>query len=62
MFNLLTKVNIHKSPSAVWNDPLLIVCEKFLGGGGRLWRTKREQTFFIYTLPVPSVPLYLMTW
>ena len=44
MFNLLTKVNIHKIPTAVGRKPLINYAGKFLGGMGGQKRTKRERS------------------
>ena len=60
MFNLLTKVNIHKIPTAVGRKPFYKWQINFLGGRGSKLEQKENEAllFFIYILAVPS---YLLT-
>ena len=59
MFNLLTKVNIHKIPTAVGRKPLINYARKFFGGIGGQKRTKREQSYFIYCFPSTTTTFIL---
>ena len=60
MCNLLTKVNIHKIPTAVGKEPFYKWEKRFSGGGGSKLEQKENEAllFFIY---IQAVPLYLLT-